>query len=560
MTEEKDAITDTALQKIKREIQDRAGMVCEREQYVTRLKREVDRRMNKLGFDSIDSYLNYIDSSQGNDEITSLIDEIVVNETLFYRNSQQMDILEQEIFPRLLDKRSSQESAQIRILSAGCSDGAEPYSLVIACKEVKQQRDDIDNVTCRVTGLDISRSALEKARKGYYSKRSVENAPERVVNKYFEPRNSGYKIKRSIPRNVSFDRKNLLNDSLPKNQDIVLIRNVLIYFEENDRKKILRRLVHSMKPSGYIITGYSEDLAQYSDLVDSSQWGNQIYRPASLVNKGSTQTSSGSKKIRQPDGESTGSSFKLSVQSTADRKIITITRLGDNVSKTVIRGRLRSELTDLRTTLLIDFSDLQSPQQKTVLDIIDAIRDLVDQEAEVHVKTGDSSLRLSISSKRDDVQFTGGQRDNRTNRNYGNINTSSTEDTVSRGEGKIQREDRWEIEVNEAGESMNIRVSGKLDVDVEEAIKRQLKEALEDCIHPEEGTPSKSVVILLDEVTHLDRSVVQLLKRLQRLFSTPDSNIAVKATSQRILTRLERWGCEAELYGTSHESEGVHRE
>ncbi|MYL24446.1 hypothetical protein GLV89_11735 [Halomonas alkaliantarctica] len=197
---------------------------------------------------------------QQNEElIKDLVSQLTVNETYFFRENAQLELLTQHLLPRWL--RLKGHHPPVNILSAGCSSGEEPYSLVIALEEAwgKQAAD-----LFKVAGGDLDRQILRKAREGLYSPFSFRGVPEPLRLRYFESAGPHFQLKPPLRHRVTFHELNLLAAHCPAERqeyDVILFRNVSIYFDTDTRLKIQRKLAEMLKPDGFLIVGSSETLA-----------------------------------------------------------------------------------------------------------------------------------------------------------------------------------------------------------------------------------------------------------------------------------------------------------
>lgn len=189
-----------------------------------------------------------------------IIDAITTNETLFFRDTAPFDLLRHKIVPELIDRRRRAGACRIRIWSAACSTGQELYSIAILLKELLG---DPDRYGVRLLGTDISDDAVARASKGIFSPLEVSRGlPPELRGRYFSPRDGNWQIRDEVRVMASFRRLNLMQDfsSLGK-FDIILCRNVAIYFNESDRRALFARLERCMEPDSYLMIGSMESLA-----------------------------------------------------------------------------------------------------------------------------------------------------------------------------------------------------------------------------------------------------------------------------------------------------------
>ena len=193
-----------------------------------------------------------------------IIDAISTNETLFFRDTGPFEVLQHKILPDLIDKRTAKSSGilptPIRIWSAASSTGQEMYSICIVLKELLL---DPKKYNIRLLGTDISDAAISQASQGQYNKFEIERGlPREKLQKYFTAHTNTWKIKDEIRAMASFRKLNLMLPFAALGKfDIVFCRNVAIYFNLEDRKKLFNRIADILEPDGYLIIGSTESLA-----------------------------------------------------------------------------------------------------------------------------------------------------------------------------------------------------------------------------------------------------------------------------------------------------------
>ncbi len=237
-------------------------------------KSKVLNRIKKLGISSIKDYYFFLKKNpEGKKEFKILIDDLVIKETYFFREIFQFDYIIKELIPKIKEKKQE----RIKIWSAGCSTGEEPYSLAILLYDHGLYYNDS---SFYIIGTDISETAIEKAKKGIYSKESFRNISSEILKKYFvKTSDSTYQLISEIRNRVNFDCINLLDKSeMAKmiNFDIILCRNVFIYFDMETRKKVLNYFYNSIIDNGYLFIGQSEILKEI-EMFEVIHDGNVIY-------------------------------------------------------------------------------------------------------------------------------------------------------------------------------------------------------------------------------------------------------------------------------------------
>ncbi|MFB2768927.1 protein-glutamate O-methyltransferase CheR [Pelatocladus sp. BLCC-F211] len=180
-------------------------------------------------------------------------------ESYFFRDKGQFKLLRNKILPEIIQRKQNYKT--IRICSAGCSTGDEPYSIAILLKELIPNLEEWHVI---ILGLDINKEALKKAREGIYTAWSLRSLDTKTIQKYFINSNNNYYLDEQIKKMVKFQYTNLVKDlfihpySDFRDMDLVICRNVFIYFEPTVIAKILEKFYHTLQPLGYLITGHTE--------------------------------------------------------------------------------------------------------------------------------------------------------------------------------------------------------------------------------------------------------------------------------------------------------------
>jgi chemotaxis protein methyltransferase CheR len=209
-------------------------------------------------------------------EYEALIERLLTQETSFFRYPEVFDALERKILPEVQERKFWDNPRTLRIWSAGCSTGEEPYSIAITvCEALKFA----EAWEIEILATDISRRALRHAERGAYAKRGLENLPPARIENYFTASKHGYQVKPRIRRMISFVQMNLVESVYVGKVDCIFCMNVLMYFSEQRRLAILRRFYDALEPGGYFLLGHSETLShspvQFEPVVIS---GCRLYR------------------------------------------------------------------------------------------------------------------------------------------------------------------------------------------------------------------------------------------------------------------------------------------
>lgn len=209
-----------------------------------------------------------------------IIDAISTNETLFFRDIRPFEVLQHKILPDLIDRRTERSSGllpiPIRIWSAACSTGQEVYSIAMVLKELLL---DLKKYNVKLLGTDISDSAIGQASYGTYNKFEIERGlSKEKLQKYFVPNGGNWKINDEIRAMVSFAKQNILKPLAGLGKlDIIFCRNVGIYFNLENRKKLFENIASILAPDGYLIIGSTESLTGICSLFEPKRYLRTIY-------------------------------------------------------------------------------------------------------------------------------------------------------------------------------------------------------------------------------------------------------------------------------------------
>jgi chemotaxis protein methyltransferase CheR len=229
------------------------------------LESRLTNRLSELGFGSFEDYYYFLKygGDKVKEEIINLFNVVTTNETSFFRNPPQLDAFNVIIQKNYL--QNGLADMPLRIWSAACSTGEEPYTLVILMLELIEKYK--KNIPFMVYGTDISTKALESARAANYTTYSVRNMDEPMKRKYFDEAEGVYRLKERVKKCVKIDFMNLMDSNAYKmyrQMDVIFCRNVLIYFDDKMKKKVIDSLYESLKPRGYLTIGHAESLHNIS--------------------------------------------------------------------------------------------------------------------------------------------------------------------------------------------------------------------------------------------------------------------------------------------------------
>ncbi len=226
------------------------------------IERRLSRRVRSHHLDNFREYFRFmLYNRNSEEELTAIIDILTVNETYFFREQNQLKAFSGEILDELKEKNRHRK--KLKIWSAGCSTGEEPYTIAMLIKE----RGDFEDWDIEIHGSDINQRVLQTARKGIYRKISFRTTDVFIKKRYFSQENGNYKIHDSIKENVTFSYLNLLDPFKMKflgNMDVIFCRNVLIYFDNESRKKLINNIYERLVDDGYLLLGHAESLMNVS--------------------------------------------------------------------------------------------------------------------------------------------------------------------------------------------------------------------------------------------------------------------------------------------------------
>lgn len=211
------------------------------------MKRRLTTFYEKKGYISFHDFFKALNADT--DLFHEFLDRMTINVSEFYRNKQRWDVLENKILPKLLKNNES-----LKVWSAASSTGEEPYSLSLVLSSF------IPLSKVSILATDIDANAIQKAKIGVYPERSLQEVPISVKEKYFKKQGDYYEIAESIKRTVSFKKHNLLADRFEKNFDLIVCRNVLIYFTEEAKELLYQKFSDALKPGGVLFVGSTEQI------------------------------------------------------------------------------------------------------------------------------------------------------------------------------------------------------------------------------------------------------------------------------------------------------------
>ena len=218
------------------------------------LESRLKERLREKKYDHVRQYYDQIVSDK--EEMKLLLDSVTTNLTRFFRNQAHFDAFEKFVIPELMKiKKSAGGNNKIRIWSAGCSTGEEPYTIAMILKDILPSP-----WSAEIIASDISLKSLMVGKEGFYADARIVGIPDDSLKRHFNKVEGGYRIKDELRSMIRFDYHNLKNDSGQRSFDVVFCRNVLIYFDEAAQKATIERFWDAMSPKSFLFIGHSESL------------------------------------------------------------------------------------------------------------------------------------------------------------------------------------------------------------------------------------------------------------------------------------------------------------
>ena len=218
------------------------------------MKRRIDTLIGKHKIEGYDKYVSGLKSD------TSLFDEFVnyitINVSEFCRNPEQWKLMDEQVIPELISKFGK----NLKIWTAACSTGDEPYSLVMAFSRHLP----LSNI--KINATDLDKQVIAKAKTGLYTEKSIAAVPDDLKRKYFTKVGPSYKIADEIKSRVEFKEHNLLKDNYPTDFHMIVCRNVLIYFTEEAKDEVFRKFYRSLASKGILFIGSTEQIISYKEM------------------------------------------------------------------------------------------------------------------------------------------------------------------------------------------------------------------------------------------------------------------------------------------------------
>jgi len=253
----------------------KSGISLEVDKHYDKLAKYIDKRSAELSLDNFRKYFFKLrfEDKEGL-EFQELMNAITVNETYFFREKDQFEVLVNRILPELHERMPA--SKPLRILSSPCSTGEEPYSMILHIVEegkVVEERD------IEVVGIDIDSTVIRKAEIAKYSDRAIHAIPKNILNKWFNKRALGYELGEDLQGSVDFQVANIFDKAQMRKLgkfDVIFSRNMLIYFDDASRKEVAMTFYDMLNPGGYVLLGHAEYMSRIVSVFNAKKVDNTL--------------------------------------------------------------------------------------------------------------------------------------------------------------------------------------------------------------------------------------------------------------------------------------------
>jgi len=262
--------TDAQFERLIEHIRQERGFDFRRYKHSS-LRRRITKRMADVGHSDLETYCAYLEAHPP--EYTELLDTILINVTSFFRDPPAWKTLGDVVVPKIASRKNANDP--IRVWSAGCATGEEPYSAAILLAEALGEADYRRRV--KIYATDIDEDALETARHARFSAKDMEAVPKTLRDKYFAVSGDDYVLPRLLRKSIVFGRHDVVNDTPISNVDLLICRNVLIYLDGQTQSRVLPLLHFALKDSGFLFLGKAETLLIRSPMFSATDLKNRIF-------------------------------------------------------------------------------------------------------------------------------------------------------------------------------------------------------------------------------------------------------------------------------------------
>ena len=268
------ALTEAELKLLQALVYQECGMHFD-ERRTHFLADRLQRRLKECRLDSFYSYYRLLISKEGRAELAQLLENLTVNETSFFRNKAQLDLFHKYVLEELLRRKTERRDYGLRLWSAGCSTGQEAYTMAMQVADALAYyylRHPLPYEAplpkplvpapwrVEILASDISYSALRAGQEGIYSEHQMAGVDYSYRLRYFDKVGDRYAVKKPLKEIVHFDFHNLKTEYLPQRNDIIFCRNVMMYFDEAEQRRLIEKFYRCLNPGGYLFVGHAESL------------------------------------------------------------------------------------------------------------------------------------------------------------------------------------------------------------------------------------------------------------------------------------------------------------
>jgi chemotaxis protein methyltransferase CheR len=278
-TSETPALTEAELKLLQSLVYQECGMHFD-ERRTPFLQDRLQRRLKECQLDSFYSYYRLLISQQGKQEMTRLVENLTVNETSFFRNKAQLELFQDVVLDELFRRKQGQRDFNLRFWSAGCSTGQEPYTMAMQVADslsyhhLRHPQPSESPIPkplvpapwrVEILASDINYTVLRTAQEGSYAERQMAGVDYGFRLRYFDKIGERYAVKKNVKEIVHFDFHNLKTEYLPQRNDVIFCRNVMMYFDEAEQKRLVEKFYRCLNPHGHLFVGHAESLLGLTD-------------------------------------------------------------------------------------------------------------------------------------------------------------------------------------------------------------------------------------------------------------------------------------------------------
>jgi len=252
-----DPLSDVLFEKFSRLVFDNTGIFLKPEKKEL-LNARLGKRLRQCNIDSFEAYYDYVQADTSGEELISLINSVSTNFTSFFRENSHFEYMTSTVLPEF----TASGAKGLKLWSAACSSGEEPYTLAIVLNNFKQKN---PSFSFTIQATDISTKVLDAAKAGVYAEERIRTMPKDILKQYFQKgkgKSEGFvKVKRELSEPISFERFNLMGDFPWREEfNVIFCRNVMIYFNRETQQELVNKFSRCLKPGGYLFIGHSESL------------------------------------------------------------------------------------------------------------------------------------------------------------------------------------------------------------------------------------------------------------------------------------------------------------